>query len=78
MTTLFLPMSTDAQSNLTEVICEYDDHESHGAYGGTHILMVAMSESPWPSLAMKVFVRLILNDYVVHASSPTWYHSSIF
>jgi hypothetical protein len=38
------PMLTDAQSNLYEVGCDYNDHESHGAHGGSRLMILASAE----------------------------------
>jgi hypothetical protein len=63
MTSGFLPISIDAQSNLLEVDREFGDHESHDAHGGNH-------PPCWP--------RLRLNQFTLKLSSRMWESTRVF
>jgi hypothetical protein len=41
MTTCFVPMTTDAQSNLPKDYHKFGDHKSHDAHGESHPMMLA-------------------------------------
>ena len=70
MTTHVLPMSTDAQSDLLEVVRECDDHGSHDARGGSSQTLIPQARAQFtlklPPLVMEASITIMLRYLVVH------------